>query len=936
MKRLLIQIIFSIIIILHVHAQADGRLPFDPTVKKGVLDNGLTYYIKKNTHKEKRADFYIVQRVGSMQEEDNQSGLAHFLEHMAFNGTKHFPGRKTMLDYLERNGAKFGDNVNAYTSYDETVYNLSDISLTREGIIDSCLLILHDWSRFITLDDKEIDKERAIIKEEWRTRNGANERIWSKLFPIMLEGSKYANRNPIGDMGIVENFPYQVIKDYYDKWYRPDLQAVIIVGDIDPEEIERRIKELFADIPKPVNPTERIYYTVKDNKEPIIAIATDPEATSTSVSIYFKHDVISPQKRLQREGLKETMLSNMTGEILSSRLYDIAQQADAPFVGASAYDGQYAVAITKQAFTLAAGCNDGQIDKALTALLQEKKRLLQFGVVQEELDRYKLNVLQYYDQLYSNRDKQSNATYVQEYLRNFTQSEPVPGIEYEYALVNEIIREIDLQTLNDHNKKLFGNGKENVVVTVIGPEKAGISYPSVSEIKNIFDKVESDNLTAYTNTVEAVSLIDHLPQAGRIVKIDKNGKFGSIVWTLSNGIRVVLKKTEFKNDQIFMSGISAGGTSVFEDNEVLEAGLINAIPAIGGIGNFSPSDLNKILAGNSANVSTSVSQWTQNFSGSSANKDIETLFQLIYLYFTAPRQDNQAYLSFTERMKEQLKNSELDPSTAFNDSIRSALYMNSPRAKRLKYEDINKISYPRIVEMYKQCFSNPTSFTFVFTGSVDENVFRPFVEQYLGSFPVEDKNGEHGPLRHGMRKGKYRNSFTLPMQTPKASVINIYSGTIKRNIKNSIGLDILNQILDIVYTRTIREAEGGTYGVSTNISMRRIPDGETLLQISYTTDPSKVTDLNNIVHRELSRITESGPVPDDFNKVKEYLLKSYDDQKKQDSFWISHLLTYYFYKEDFYSDYYAILNSITVDDIRKITEELLSQENLIEVIMSCN
>lgn len=935
MKRLIIQIIVSIIII-QTQAQTDGPLPFDPTVKKGVLDNGLTYYIKKNTYKEKRADFYIVQRVGSMQEEDHQSGLAHFLEHMAFNGTKHFPGRKTMLDYLEKNGAKFGNNVNAYTSYDETVYNLSDIPLTREGIIDSCLLILHDWSRFITLDDDEIDKERAIIKEEWRTRNGADQRIYNQLFPIIFEGSKYAYRNPIGNMDIVENFPYQVIKDYYNKWYRPDLQAIIIVGDIDPDRIEKRIQEMFSDIPKPTSPSERIYYPVKDNAEPIIAIATDPEATSTSVSVYFKHDVISPQKRQKKEGIKEKILLNMIGQILSDRFRDMARQPNAPFIGATAYDGQYSIAATKNAFVLAAGCKDDQIDIALTALLQEKKRVLQFGFVQDELDRYKLDMLQYYDQLYSNRDKQTNETYVQECLQNFIQDEPIIGIEYEYSLVKEILKEIDLQILNNYYNNFFKNDNENIVVTVIGPEKPGISYPSKKEINGIFSKVESSDIVPYMDTLKAVSLLEKEPEAGKVIKVDKNGKFNSTVWTLSNGIKIVLKKTDFKNDEIIMSGLSYGGTSVFGDDQVLEAGLINIVPTIGGIGNFSPSDLHKFLAGNSAQIKPSVSQWTQSVSGSSANKDIETLLQLIYLYFTAPRMDDQAFSAFTDKIKEQLRNSELNPETAFGDSVRSALYMDSPRAKRLKYEDVDKIDYPQIVEMYKQCFSNPSSFTFVFVGTIDEETLQPLVEQYLGSFPSTSKNLEQGKLRYGMRKGKYTNHFMKPMQTPKSSVMDIYSGIIKRNVKNSISLNILNQVLDIVYTRTIRESEGGTYGVNTNINVNRIPDGETLLQISYTTEPSKVADLNNIIHRELKTIAESGPTDTDFYKVKEYLLKNYEDQKRQNQFWMSHLLIYYFYREDFYSDYHSTLEDITTDDIKTIAKELLSQGNLIEVIMSPN
>ncbi|MBD8387124.1 pitrilysin family protein [Dysgonomonas sp. BGC7] len=934
-KKLILQIIVSIIV-LHTNAQTIVDIPMDTTVKKGVLSNGLTYYIKKNTYKSKKADFYIVQKVGSMQEEDNQSGLAHFLEHMAFNGTKNYPGRKTMLDYLEKNGAKFGVNVNAYTSYDETVYNLSDIPLTRDGIMDSCLLILHDWSHFITLDNNEIDKERDIIKEEWRTRNNADQRIYAKLFPIMFEGSKYANRMPIGDMEIVENFPYQVIKDYYNKWYRPDLQAIIIVGDVDADKVEQRIKSMFADIPKPINPAERIYYPVKDNKERIVAVATDPEATSSSVSVYFKHNIIELGKRQQKDAIKKSILSNMGGQLLSDRYQEIARKSGAPFTGASAYDGQYSVSVTKNAFILAAGCKENQVITALTALLREKNRILKHGFIQSELDRYKLNMLQYYDQLYSNKDKQPNDGYVQAYIQNFIQNEPAMGIEYEYALIKDILNEIDLQSINSYMGSVLENDSENVVVTIEGPQRADILYPSKEQVNEVFASVRLSDIEPYSDTLESTSLIDVLPEAGKVVKVDKNGQFGSTVWKLSNGITIVLKHTDFKNDQIVMSGLSYGGTSMFEDNEVLEAGLINIVPSVGGVGAFSSSDLQKVLAGNSAQVAPSVSQWTQSFSGTSTKKDLETMLQLVYLYFTSPRRDNEAFTSFSERLKEQLRNNEMDPSAAFSDSVRTALYASSPRAKGLKYRDVDNLDYSRIIEMYQQSFAVPSSFTFVFVGTIDESVLQPLVEQYLGSLSSVAKSPDCCNLRYGMRKGEYSKHFNQTMETPMSSIMKIYSGMIGRNVKNSISLGILNQILDIVYTRTIREAEGGTYGVNTNISVNRVPDGETLLQITYTTEPGKVSALNAQIDKELKNIAEVGPSDTDFNKVKEYLLKNYDDQKKQNQYWVSHLLTYYFYSEDFSSDYYSTLENITPDDIKSIAKELLSQDNHIEVIMSPN
>jgi len=927
--RKLSLLLLSILLYILGYAQ---ELPVDPNVRYGKLENGLTYYIRHNTQPENRADFYIAQKVGSMQEEDSQAGLAHFLEHMAFNGTKNFPGRKTMLDYLEKNGAKFGVNVNAYTSFDETVYNLSNIPVTREGIIDSCLLILHDWSSFIALDNSEIDKERSIIKEEWRTRNGSQIRIWEKQLPVIFKDSKYADRMPIGKMEVVENFKYDVLRDYYHKWYRPDLQAVIIVGDVDVDLIEGKIKTIFSDIPKPVNPEERIYYPVPDNEKPIVSVVTDPEASRTTVTLYMKHNRLP--EGVDKKSMQEyfyTVVKGLASQMLSARFAEIGQQPDAPFAGAYAYDGNFFVSRTKDAWTNIAISKEGEVLNSLAALIRENERVKQFGFTEAEVERAKAGLLKNYEDAYNNRNTQPNRDYVSEYVRSFTVDEPIPGIEYEYNMVQQFAPMLSADIINQIIEQLIS--ENNIVITVTGPEKEGLVYPTESEILETFNRIENEIITPYKEEAIAETLIDNPPVKGNIIKEEKDPRFDATVWTLSNGMKVIVKNTDFKDDQIIMSSVSYGGTSLINDNEIYNAQLASSVPGIGGVGEFSTIDLRKVLTGKKANVNASIGPWTQAINGSSSTKDQETLLQLTYLYFTSPRKDVEAYTAMVNRMKEQLKNQDADPSSAFSDSISSAIYGNNVRMKKMELEDIDKLNYDRIIAIYKQSFAIPGSFVFVFTGTVNEDTLRPLVEQYLSSLPSGNRNAKFRDLNIWKRPGKFENTFTKEMQTPKASVFDFYRGKLERNLKNSITMTALKQILDIVYTRTVREEEGGTYGVSVGAGIQRIPVGESLIQIFFDTDPSKTENLNAVVHRELNNIAENGPQYDDLQKVKEYMVKKYQEDIRQNNYWAGILMSYYFYNEDNYTDYLSTLNSITGDDIKTLTRDLLSQGNLIEVIM---
>lgn len=914
-----------------IAAQVPQELPVDPQVRYGKLENGLTYYIRHNAYPKNRAEFYIAQKVGSMQEDDSQSGLAHFLEHMAFNGSKNFPGRKGMLDYLETIGAKFGANVNAYTSFDNTVYNLSAIPVNREGVVDSCLLILHDWSGFITLEDAEIDKERSIIKEEWRTRGSAQMRIIEKQLPVLFKDSKYADRMPIGKMEIVENFKYQTLKDYYHKWYRPDLQGIIVVGDIDADAVEAKIKTMFADIPKPVDPAERIYYPVPDNDNPLVSVVTDPEAVNTLVTLYIKHDILPAEVNKSQAGLIVSFMKNLVSKMFADRLDEISQKADAPFAASTAFDREFIVSKTKDAWTTIVLSKEGKIDASLASLVRENERVKRFGFTEAEVERAKASLLQNYENTYNNRNKQENSSYVDEYVRSFIDDEAIPGIEYEYDFIKKIAPMITAQAANQYLKEIF-TGK-NIVISVTGPEKDGAVYPSTEELLNVFNTVEAEDIKPYTETVSNEPLINQLPKAGKVVKEEKDTKMDATVWTLSNGMRVVVKKTDFKDDQIIMSSMAYGGASIVPDKDIYNASLADAVPYIGGIGNFSSTDLKKVLAGKSANVNTDISKWTQSINGSSTIKDMETLLQLTYLYFTAPRKDVDAYTSLTDLIRDQLKNVDADPATILSDSTNVAMYGNNIRTKNMKIKDLDNLDYDRIIEIYKEAFSNPGSFVFTFVGTIDEVVLKSLVEQYLASLPSGNKNATYKNVDFSLRKGLYENSFDREMKNPKASVFNLYSGSLKRDQKTTMALSVLKQVLDMVYVETIREEEGGTYGVRSQVSIDRIPDGQTLIQMTYDTDPEKVSSLNPIIYRELKNIADNGPKEENFKKVKEYMVKQFQDDMKVNGYWNMILRTKYFYGEDVYSDYMNILNSLTPDDIKTVTNNVLSQGNSIEVIM---
>lgn len=915
---------------LATYAQQNPPLPVDPKVRTGKLENGLTYYLRHNNLPEDRADFYIAQKVGSMQEEDSQAGLAHFLEHMAFNGTTNFPG-KSMLNYLQNNGIKFGTNINAYTSFDETVYYISNIPTTNANLVDSTLLVLHDWANAIALEEEELESERGVIREEWRTRGGAQQRLWDQLLPKMYPGSKYANRMPIGSIDVINNFKPEEIREYYHKWYRPDLQGIIIVGNFDLDEMEQKVKDLFSPIPLDKDRAERVSYPVPDNKEPIVAIATDKEARNTQIMMFNKHDGVPAEMKNTQMGYITEYMISAAAAMINQRFAEIIQKPDAPFTSAYAYDGDYFVARTKSAWTVVAGSAEEKIENALAAIVRETERVKQHGFTASEYDIVRTNILKNYENAYNNRDKQQNSSYTSEYVRAFTEGEPIPGIEFEHQFMQAVAPNIPVEAINQIIPQLIGD--ENLVIAVTGPDKEGLVYPTEEALLSVLSTVKSETIEAYAEEVIDEPLVATPPTPGKIVKTEKDEQLDATVWTLSNGMKVLLKNTDFKDDQILMTASSEGGFSHYAVEDPINSRLMNNIATLGGLGNFSAVDLPKVLAGKTASARPSITLTTQDFSGSSSIKDFETMLQLVYLYFTAPRMDNDAFQSFIQRNETQLKNQDAEPMVAFSDSASMALYGNNPLSKRIKADDLKHVDYQQIMEMYAERFANPGSFIFTFVGNIDEEKVRPVVEQYLASLPSKGKKEEALNIPMDIIEGNFENIFRRKMQNPKASVLNVITGNTERNLKNQIMMSMFDQLLDIIYTEKVREEEGGTYGVSAGGSIARYPEGQTVLQIMFDTDPERMEHLNGIVLNLLKEFGTNGPLEGDFSKVKEYMNKSYTENLRENGYWLGVLRNKYFYQEENHSKYVDTLNSITAKDLQAFAKSLLDQGNLKTIVM---
>jgi len=929
-KRIYIVLFALVATVMGASAQQMPNVPLDPAVKVGVLPNGLTYYIRHNEWPEKRCDFYIAQKVGSIQEEENQRGLAHFLEHMCFNGTTHFPG-DALKQYLERIGVKFGENLNAYTAFDETVYNINNVNVETAGAIDSCLLILHDWSHDLTLADKEIDKERGVINEEWRMRRSAMMRMQEAAFKDLYVGSRYADRMPIGTMDIVMNFPYEDLRSYYRRWYRPDLQGLVIVGDINPDEIEQKIKDMFADIaPAPADAAKREVIPVPDNDEPLVSIQKDKEQTAAYAILFFKHEATPRDFKDKVPYMMVRFLRNAVSGMFAERLHELAQKPDCPFSQAGIDFGEYLVAKSKESVNASIVMKEGQYLQSIAAVYRELLRAKRGGFTEAEFERYKQEYLSRVDASYEARNKVQNTSYVNQYVRHFLDNEPTPGIEWIHTNMKQIVPMLPLDAVNQAFPNLISD--KNRAIALFMPEKEGLQYPTKEEILKTLAEVDAEEIEVFKEEVNTDPLVPELKSKAKVKSV-KDDFYGAKLITLSNGIKVHVLPTDYAPNQISLKATSWGGNSLYPNEEYLCAGNADMV-SLGGWGSFSTTQLNKKLSGIQARVSPSVSDRTEGLNGSCVKKDFETMLQLTYLCFTSPRRDDEVFQSTMARFRDALKNQDLNPQTALQDSIASILYNNNVRAKRIRLEDVEKISYDRILDIYKERFANAADFEFYLVGDLNIDSITPMLVKYLGALPVSKKTENYKVIDRKLTKGERTCIFEKEQDTPNATVNFVYHAPLKDDLRNDIMVDMLEQSMSMLYTETVREDEGGAYGVPVSASLSDYPEEIATVQIKLPTAPEKMERMTKVVYDGIEKICTEGPSEDYLQKIKEYMVRSHAENLKKNGYWMNQLYTRTRYNQDYVTGYEEAVQNVTIADLKELAQKIFKSGNRLVVGMT--
>lgn len=919
----------------NIYAQ-QGKIDNDNTIRKGILPNGMTYYIRHNAQTKGVADFYIAQKVGSILEEKRQRGLAHFLEHMAFNGTKHFPGNTLqpgIVAWCESVGIKFGANLNAYTSVDQTVYNISAAPVTREGVIDSCLLILNDWSHELLLTDKEIDKERGVIEEEWRTRRSgmAMQRLSEQAMPVIYAGTKYSDCMPIGNIDIVRTFPYNDLRDYYSKWYRPDLQAIIVVGDINEDKIEEKIKKLFAKIPLPQNPAHRIYYPIGNNEKMILYTATDKEQPTVNFTLYMKRDVTPKQERNTIQNYADDYKTNILRMAINDRLEELSRTKTAPFISASVRSGNFFLASTKDAFELSGVLKEGKAIEAIQLLVGEVERARANGITIDELKRGKAEMLSYAENDYNDRSNRRNGEFVEQCVQNFLEETPIIEPEKELEMVRKLDKTVTIDDVNALAKTIITN--QNQVVTMFGPDKNTFKMPTNSSIENAILKAQKQHYTPYkTQNTLTERLITKLPKPGSIIS-ERTYKYGYTEFTLSNGLKVYVRPTNFEPDEVNLKLFSLGGKNIYPDSEMPNLTYLMAGATIGGVGQYNDLTLEKMLAGKTATVTPFIDNDTRGMAGTSNVKDTKTLLELVYLYFTQPRKDPQAFKNLMEQQQEFLTNAHVNPMLAYNDTLHKVAYATNRMASMDK-EQLKRVNYNRIMHIYKELFANAANFKLILTGNININKLRPLLCQYIATLPSNNTKETIGTYEPKLVDGKKTYIFHKKQTTPTAITTIVIKGKMEYNNRNELLMDAIGQLLRIVYTEKVREDKGGTYSVQVSGDLQHHPDDEALLRIAFQTDPQKYNDLIPIVYKELEKMATEGPSQQDLDKVKAYELKVYNQVLRMNNYWEYVLYTDLYNGIDVDTDFRYIVENMTCDDIRTTLRNLLNQNNCIEVTMT--
>jgi len=906
----------------------NSKLPEDPAVSKGVLDNGMTYYVRANSEPQNRAELMLVVHTGSVDEDNDQQGLAHFCEHMSFNGTKNFP-KHELINYFESIGMEFGPEINAYTSFDETVYMLK-VPLDKPEYMEKGLQVLYDWACQVDDSDEEVNAERGIILEEERMGRGADDRMQKQWLPVLLKDSRYADRLPIGKVDIIEHADPSVLRRYRHDWYRPDLQAVIVVGDFDEEQMVASVKEKFSAIPEPKNPREKQYFDMPKHDETLVSITTDKEARYPIAYVYYKHDLeVSKTVADYRESIIEGLYTGM----INNRLAEKTQQADPPYlVGQSGYSHQFGPLSTYMSATVTQG---DKIETGLKEVLLENERVKKFGFTETELERQKTAVLNSMEAAYKERNNTKSINYANEYMRNFlVTKEPFPGMENEYAYYKDFIPGITVDEVNALAKKWVTN--KNRVVIITAPENEQTKVPSKEEVLALLDDVEKTDIEPYVDAVANVPLISDEPSGSKVSSEKELENVDAVEWKLANGATVVVKKTDFKDDEILFNAWSPGGSSLYPASDDVSADLTTDVMAESGIADFDQITLNKMLSDKVFGVSPYINRLREGFNGNSSVKDVETLLQMVYLYFTEPRFDDVSYQSLMQQYATVLENRANSPEANFSDTLNVTLANYNPRSMPMTEKRLDEASFDQIKKIGKERFKNASDFKFFFVGNIDMETFKPMVEKYIGGIPTLNSQEEWVDL--GVRKPNgVIDKVVHKGQEDKSIQYIIFHGDFDYNAQNKVQIDAMGRILSTRLLEVIREDKSSVYSIGASPSTGKFPIPEYTVAISYGTSPAKLEELKAAIFDIIKEYAANGPSEEELNKAKEKMLRERELQLRENSFWLNLLSNTYYIKDgDFskFGNFNELVENMTVKSTQEAFKEYFDFNNYIGVALA--
>lgn len=917
-------LVFSLALSVHSQDVLEKPIPIDDKIRIGKLDNGLTYYIRKNDKPEKRVEMRLVVKAGSALEDEDQQGLAHFVEHMAFNGTKNF-AKNDLVHYMQSVGVQFGPEVNAETRFGETVYMLT-LPTDSVHILEKGFQIMEDWAHNITFDPAEIDKERGIIIEEWRLNQGFSERFRRKLFPVLFEGSKYGTRNPLGKKEIVENAPYATIKKFYTDWYRPDLMAFFVVGDVDPDAMEKTIKDHFSALKNPENERTRPSFPIPDKPGTVPMVFSDKEIPVVQLAMLCK---VTPEKSEVQGDYRKSLMIQMVCGILTQRINELREQANPAVLGANvSYEALFP---EKSIIEIAAASPENALERGLQALITESERAVRYGFTDGEIKRQKKEIFTSYENAYNERDKTNSSALVGEYMRNFISGECIPGIEYEYNFVKEYLDGITTGEINEMMHTLFT--KDNRVLVILGPQKEGFTMPAEDQVLKMMDNALAMEITPYIDKISGSQLLEDKPTKGRILLARKNEKLGTVEMKLSNGARVILKPTDFKNDQILFGAYSAGGYSVYEQADHQSATYADDIVSQCGVGNYSLNDLTKLLAGKNVSLAPYIDAYYEGVNGSAAPRDIESMLQLNYLYFTHPRKDSAMFTSLMALQKDYYNNAQSNPEAYFSDQFTRAITQNNPMADIFPTDkDMAGVNMGRLYEIYSDRFSDASDFTFFMIGAFKVDSIKHFIEEYIASLPSTKRQEAWKDM--GIRPPLKKTDIPVYKGNDPKSRVGLYFETpLAWDFKADYAFESLGQLLSIRYYDVIREELSGAYTLGLNGDMMKIPYSRAALTIMIPCSPDNTNALTKAAINVIKVIQKSGVKPEDLTKVKEAQRRDLEKNMKENSFWMSELMKGYRYDNpELINQYEGWIRDISSAEIQEAANKV-NIKNYVRVIL---